>query len=162
MLALCHKLWLLLGCGGWLYYHCCWASSVRQTIYLSFVWWPWHILSVGADVTQTHKWHCLTIILFGRGLALGKKENTFRKFISATTPKNSFSHSLEPLTEDLIVLVHIVFYIHSLVVESVESIYYQSAQHVLASPDFWAILWWIFLQKCNKYKNCAHPPFNPE
>ena len=39
--------------------------------------------------------------------------------------------------------------------QSVESIYYQSAQHVLASPDFWAILWWIFLQKCNKYKNCA-------
>ena len=77
---------------------------------------------------------------FREGPCTGKKENTFRKFISATTPKNSFSHSLEPLTEDLIVLVHIVFYIHSLVVESVESIYYQSAQHVLASPDFWAIL----------------------
>ena len=30
-----------------------------------------------------------------------------------------------------------MLYIHSLVVESVESIYYQSAQHVLASPDFW-------------------------
>ena len=48
-------------------------SSVRQqTIYLSFVWWPWHILSVAADVTQTYKWHCLAIILFVRGLGVEK------------------------------------------------------------------------------------------
>ena len=35
------------------------------------------------------------------------------------------------------------FYVHILSTPpglSVESIYYQSAQHVLASPDFWAIL----------------------
>ena len=73
------------------------ALQISQTIYLSFVWWPWHILSVGADVTQTHKWHCLTIILFWRGLALGKKRKHLPEIhISHHTQKHFLTFSGTP------------------------------------------------------------------
>ena len=129
-----------------------------------FILWAFFCLMtlahiVGADVTETNKWPCLTIMLFTGDHSLGtsKTQTLFKD-------TNIILFLQSHLQVDSLILWFDLrdrtFFLHLL--RSFQSIYYQSAQHVLACPGFWAILWWIFLQKCNKYKNCAHPPFNPE
>ena len=135
------KIILLLFCC----FYCCWSAFLCATDHLSLFCLMTLAHIVGAaDVTQTYKWHCLEIILFlMRDLGTQKKNKHHPE--SYFLPKDiKFVNFLDPLLFTTRVLC------------SVESIYYQSAEHVLACLDFWAILWWMFLQKCNKYKNCAH------